>query len=396
MKVLFCDPLNTQNIFYIHVKYLRRRGIDATLVIDSGGMLPRDHHPNWHDKTMAETSIPDWLYSMRFPFTLNPLSFLMRSVRLIAFLRKFDVIACSGYAPLWAVWAKRPFVFASYGSDLDQVAKQGWSGVSQGSLNIITKMFWALFKYYYVWSIRKAKAFLISPYQIKTAKSLGLKNLHFFSHIIDTDIIRPMGLRQRRHEKLKMRKKLNCDLILFHPTRQIWTDRAIADCKGNDQVFEAFARFLKEYRKRAKLIVVEKGWDVDASKKLVKELGIEDNVVWLSSMPRREMCRLYNVVDIVLDQFVVGVLALVSVEAMACGTPVLTYVGCSPKDMFYDEMPPILNVHRKRDIWHGMMRLAGSKKERDRLGKFGRKWVGENCVPDVTTEKFMELFRKAK
>src|SRR4030066_2157858 len=97
-KVLFCDPLNTQNNFFLYTKCLRQVGVDCTLVIDSGGMLPKSHSPGWHDTSKTNYA---WIKQLAFPLTLNPFKFVWRSLLLMVAISRYDFIVCSGYAPMW-------------------------------------------------------------------------------------------------------------------------------------------------------------------------------------------------------------------------------------------------------------------------------------------------------
>ena len=396
MKVLFCDPLNTQNNFYIFAKYLRQKGVDASIAIDSSFRIPKEHLPEWHDKELNQES-PEWIHRLEFPLIMpyrQPIEYLRRWNRLLKIVDKQDIIICSGYAPIWIHWANKPFIFFSYGSDLDQEAVQGWSGVPNRTFSPWEKIIHFIIKKQMVWSLRKATATVVAPYQIEIAKKMGLKNLHFLAHIIDTKLFKVMDGEQRQMVRDEMHTKLGCDLILFHPPRQVWADKSVKDCKGNDKVFRAFAKFVEVYNKRARLIVVDKGWDVPISKALVEALGITEYVEWIKTVPRAEMHRYYNASDMVLDQFVVGVLTLVTTEAMSCGTPALSYVAPAPDGMFYPEMPPILNVNTVDEIFEGMCYLAKNKDTRDSIGMNGRKWVEKYCSPDVATEGYIKLIKE--
>lgn len=393
MKVLFCDPLNTQNNFYVFAKFLRQYGVDASIAIDSSFRIPKEHLPEWHDNELEQKS-SKWIHRVEFPLVLNPIVYLKRCFNLIKLAKQHDIIICSGYAPIWIHWANKPFIFFSYGSDLDQEAVQGWSGVPRKTINIFQGILHFIIKHQLVWALRKADAVAISPYQISIAEKIGLNNLCFLPHVVDSDLFKPMDIDVKLIEKDKMYHKYECDLILFHPPRQVWTDISIADCKGNDKVFEAFAKFIYDYKGVAKLFVVEKGWDVEASKKLIDKLGINDFVVWLKPMPKSEMYYFYNVADIVFDQFVVGVLTLVAVEAMSCGTAVLSYVNHAPDGMFYPEMPPIINVHRINDICNGIWKLVNDVRYRNGLGTEGVQWVKKYCYPEVSITKYIDLIDK--
>jgi glycosyltransferase involved in cell wall biosynthesis len=387
MKVLFCDPLNTQNNFYIYAKYLRQYGVDAEVVMDSK-VVPKDARPDWHD---SETY--DWLHYFDLPYFVpfkNPIKYLNQMDYLIDFAKEFDLIVCSGLAPMWMRWTGKPFVFFSYGSDLDQLPIYGWSGKTGQHFSITEKIVHFIIKYVHLNSIRRAKSSVIAPYQMATAKKLGLKNICYLPHIIDINVFKLSINREQQSHRLH--EILNCDLILFHPPRQAWVDRSQADCKGNDKVFRAFAEFIQIYNGKAKLLVINKGWDVEASKALIKELDIEDKVVWLYPMPKADMVMLYNSVDIVLDQFVVGVLALVAIEAMACGTSAMTWIT-EATDGLYPERPPIINAHHESDIVRRLCALADSKEYRERRGEEGRKWVKENCSPVVSVPKHIEFLK---
>jgi glycosyltransferase involved in cell wall biosynthesis len=388
MKVLFCDPLNTQNNFYIYAKYLRQYGVDAEVVMDSQ-FVPKDSLPNWHD---SETY--DWIHYLDLPYFVplkNPIRYFMLQKKLIGFVKEFDIVVCSGLAPVWMRWAGKPFIFFSYGSDLDQLPVYGWSGIPKEHLSISQKVINSIIKHVQINAIRKAKASVIAPYQMETAKRIGLKNISYLPHIIDINVFKPSN--NREQQKARLHEILDCDLILFHPPRQAWVDRSVKDCKGNDKVFRAFAEFIQVYPKRAKLLVVNKGWDVEHSKSLIKELEIEDKVVWLEPMPKADMVMLYNSVDIVLDQFVVGVLALVAIEAMACGTPAMTWIT-EATDGLYPNRPPIINAHHESDIVRRLCALADSKEYRDRRGEEGRQWVKDNCSPLVSVPQHISFLNR--
>ncbi len=394
MRVLFCDPLNTQNSFYLCAKYLRQKGVDAHVVLGSDSTVPREHLPSWHD---PESSDPGWIHYLHLPYFIpyrSPVKYLTRLLELVRFAREFDLIACSGLAPIWMRWTGKPFIFFSYGSDLDQVAVHGWSGDPAQSISAGQKALYFLLKHHMVGSLRKARATVLAPYQIETAKQVGLKNLRFMPHVIDTQLFSPMSDQQRQQERDVLHRRLDCDFILFHPPRHVWTDRSAPDCKGNDKVFTAFAMFVSGYGKRAKLIVARKGWDADKSAELADRLGISSRVVWIDQVAKPEMVKLYNAADVVLDQFVAGVLALVAVEAMACGTPTISYVTKAPRGMFYAEMPPIVQAYSEADISHSLCGLARDEGRRRQLGVEGRVWVEKYCSPEATIPEYISFFEQ--
>lgn len=401
MKVLFCDPLNTQNLFYTYTKYMREKGVDARLLTGPRSVVPREHRPDWNSTTAPvsdDTNYPEWVVKdVEMPYFLpfrHPVSYLTKMKKIADLANTFDIIACAGLAPMWICWSKRPFIFWSFGADIDQMATQGWSGDPNQKFSAKDRIVQRIIREYLVRSIRKAKITAISPHQMGTATRLGLTKPTFLPVLVDTELFKPMDSQLKQQEKLKARDDLGCDLIMFHPPRQSWVDTSSTDCKGNDKVYRAFARFVRNWPRRTKLVVMNKGWDLEKSKSLVEELGIKDNVVWLNPVSKTEMCKMYNTVDIVLDQFVIGMLALVALEPLACETPSISYVPKHPDGFFYPEMPPVVSAKEEDDIYKSMMILANDPSLRERLGKQGKEWIEKYCSPSKATDKFIRMFEQ--
>lgn len=399
MKVLFCDPLNTQNLFYTYTRYMREKGVDAQLLTASGSVVPKEHKPSWNNTTASDnvsTDYPEWIIkNVELPYFLpfkHPVSYLTKTKKIADLANTFDIIACAGLSPLWVSWSKKPFVIFSFGSDIDQMATQGWSGDPGQKFSIGDKVVHRIIRECLVGAMRKAKATVISPHQMGTTVRLGLTKPTFMPTLVDTELFKPMDTQLKLQERLKLKNSMGCDLVMLHPPRQSWVDTSSTDCKGNDKVYRAFAQFVKRWPKRAKLIAMNKGWDLERSKKLVEKLGITDNVIWLDPVNKTEMCKLYNSVDIVLDQFVIGMLALVALETLACGTPSMSYVAKPPNGFFHAEMPPVVSVREEEDIYKSMMILANDPILREKLGRQGKEWIDKYSGPDASTSKFIGLF----
>ena len=95
------------------------------------------------------------------------------------------------------------------------------------------------------------------------------------------------------------------------------TSRAPTACCGR-------CRLVRQDRPRAFLLLNDWGLEVERSRALIAELGIEQNVRWLAPLPKLKLIDAYRASDLVLDQFVLGTFGAVTAEAMACGCPVLT------------------------------------------------------------------------
>ncbi|WP_037351692.1 glycosyltransferase, partial [Sediminibacterium salmoneum] len=125
-----------------------------------------------------------------------------------------------------------------------------------------------------------------------------------------------------KYKKLRERY----DLVLFHPVRHSWKNPLDPmETKGNDFLFKGFSLLKKLYPSlNACIITIEYGAEVNESKALCIELGINDHVHWFPLQSRKEiMGGIYHsdiVVGELMDSFnLYGVV----IEAIAMGKPIM-------------------------------------------------------------------------
>ena len=117
---------------------------------------------------------------------------------------------------------------------------------------------------------------------------------------------------ERNFEKLKSAKTFNelrakYLLIIFSQSRHFWGNKdweAKGNGKGNDVLIRGFAKFLHENNfPNACLVLYTYGANVENSKALIKELSIEENVVWMPVSDRKEIMFGLNISDIACGEF---------------------------------------------------------------------------------------------
>jgi glycosyltransferase involved in cell wall biosynthesis len=91
--------------------------------------------------------------------------------------------------------------------------------------------------------------------------------------------------------------------------------------KGTDIAIRALSGLKDE----VEVFLVHKGRDFAKTMALAESLGLRLNV--LPETPHENMCNYYWNADVVMDRFKLGSLGMVSLEAIACGRPVLNYVS---------------------------------------------------------------------
>ena len=78
----------------------------------------------------------------------------------------------------------------------------------------------------------------------------------------------------------------------------------IRDMKRNYILFEGFANYIRISKlRKAKLFLIEYGPDVDYSKDIIKDLGIDEYVVWVPKLCRKEILLLLEQVDLGGSEF---------------------------------------------------------------------------------------------
>ncbi len=90
-------------------------------------------------------------------------------------------------------------------------------------------------------------------------------------------------------------------------------------------LLEAVALLREEYGSRRKLLMVgSETWGWDRPREKVRELGLQDRLVRLGYVPREELPLIYASALALVYPSVVEGFGLPPLEAMACGTPVIT------------------------------------------------------------------------
>jgi len=93
----------------------------------------------------------------------------------------------------------------------------------------------------------------------------------------------------------------------------------------------------------------------------------------LTNLSRHEVLRAMQKADIVLDQFVLGDIGMVSIEAMAMGKPVVCFIKDDLKETYKDS--PIVQVHPET-LAGGIEKLLRSREMREARGIAGRIYAG--------------------
>lgn len=144
---------------------------------------------------------------------------------------------------------------------------------------------------------------------------------HLLPTAIDTDLFRPLPNKHILKNEYRLPSDKN---IILYVGRLSYK-------KGVDLILDAFYA-LHSQRPSTILVVAGEGEDETLFHERVGRLGIGSSVIFLGQISHDELPKLYNCADVAVIGSFHESLALVILEALACGVPVVsTPVGIAPK-----------------------------------------------------------------
>ena len=148
--------------------------------------------------------------------------------------------------------------------------------------------------------------------------------------------------------------------------------------KGNDILIKGFKLFLDNLGnpEGVKLNLFNYGESVDKTKKLIKSLGLETNVEWISKCHRSEVYQFISQADICVGNLYFGGFYNNSVlESLALGVPFLGYRKDSKFSTHYEELYPMINANTPELISEKLLYYYENKIELSKIGKQGKEWL---------------------
>ena len=398
---------NVLNNAYNITKWLRDDGFDAQVFVDGSGGLEQDL-PWWDDREINPNDLPSWI---RYYPRLRRHWAGSAERRFMQEFAQCDLAHVWGDGPIWAVRAGVPFVFSSFGWDLEVPFsrirwRDGLSKLVRGQ-GVHFGLRSALIAPLQREALAQARAICIVPdmyYQLpERLEPLGLGHLaRFVPLAIDTDKYRPQpSAVQPQYDRM--------DVVFFSPTRHFY-GAPVTAVKGNDKLIRAFSRLIYEdLHTSVRLLLARKGPSVQRSAALVRDLELEDRVEWLHEMPRWKLVEYYRLTNVVVcDQFLrddwqflfprsselLQGLGGVGAEALAFGRPLLTYYKV-PEGL-YAESPPVFSALTEDQILARMREIMEmSPERRARIGQLGRDWIVRYRDRRVVMKRYEEIYSEA-
>jgi len=384
---------NMNNNFFVLMRYLRDLGIDAHLFLFSN---EKSHFLPENDTWFIE-KWERFIHTMNFPSNYHSVKAFNDEIWNLYF-ENYDVVIGSGITPaIFARVNKQLDIFKCYGADFYDLPfyKPFWHGGLISTVKANLERF--IGSGYQKKGLKETKYVFIfnsNKIMLETERKLGLDNVSKVSvPMVYNEEIKEIDWPKELSNHLELVSK--SDFLVMSHSRQVWkTLDNPASIKRNDILIEGFALFLKETNFRdPKLILFEHGIDVEESKKYVRELGIEDNVIWFPLIARKFLSVLIDKCNFGADQFHLGVWGGTTNEYLAKGKPLLNKISVDKtayESKTGTKFPPILNAQTPQEVKHIFSDYERNVEKYNKIGNDSKLWF-EEFMGISLAEKYVEI-----
>ncbi|MFX1563118.1 MAG: glycosyltransferase [Promethearchaeota archaeon] len=138
----------------------------------------------------------------------------------------------------------------------------------------------------------------------------------------------------------------------------------------------------------AHLLILGKGPEEQGMKKMVKDLQMEENVHFLGEVPNTEIPRYLNASKVEVRGFnpLTPELGISHLEALACGTPVLTYND-------YPGVQGMVICLEIEEISKALIKILEDEQYQQKLGLAGREYVIKNFSIEAGTHQTIRVYK---
>ena len=306
---------------------------------------------------------------------------------------EFNIIIASGIAPaLFTLSHKEIDIFYPYSTGIE------FYKAPSSTKNLYSSKVFSLLIKFIVNHVKKKQALGITQVkQVYNAELSITKN--YLEKIGKPYKVLPIPLvynenfpkqSPRRIEKiLRLIKKDNFNIIMT--SRQFWVppkrgsyEWEKVQSKRNYILYDAFEelkRLLPTHK--LKLFILEYGKDVVQTKIYLKNKNLEDDVVWIPKLSRKELMLVLSKMDVSVGEFYLKkgtIWGGTAMEALSLGKPFLNSFNFEEKNfenLFNMKKPPILNSNNSKDVFKHLYNLVISKEYYDLISKNSLQWYSD-------------------
>ncbi|MGZ5218804.1 MAG: glycosyltransferase [Flavitalea sp.] len=377
---------NVCNNFYSLAKSLRENQIaDAHLYLNDKADV--QNRPE-SDDPYLQNNYPDWIHmDARWdPFLLLK----KRDKALVKELNKYDVVFLSDLGVLLASYIKAKTIFFVTGGDLTRVPfSDRFMQELSGAKNWLIRHYISFMQRK---GIRSCDMIITQPFfpfrNALDKLKINPKKISssYYPILVDTKIVSYIPNARNKISPVNKEKLSPFNFVFFHPSRLFISKKKnfeeMGVWKGNDNLFKGFSLFVKKYNITDACLAMPERMhspDIEMGRKILADLGIERQVVWLTppnaeGFTRNELMKYYSLSDLVGDEFATGWFGYVVVEGMICGKPTFCYVDENVMKQIYP-WHPIISVKEPQEIAEQIANFYFNRELLKRQGEKSKDWA---------------------
>ncbi len=180
--------------------------------------------------------------------------------------------------------------------------------------------------------------------------------------------------------------------LFFSSSRQHWLDRDPNYAKGNDVFFRAAAR-VRDAGYPIRIMLVEWGRDLAATKDLLSDLKLSGAVTWVPTMTGEELWERYLQCDAVVDQFVIPAFGRVTFDSLTIGRRVISNLDVALAKRFFGQPPPMLVASTIEEAEQAVLTVAKDPKDRAGVGTASAAWARKYHSSQTILDLQLEAYR---
>jgi glycosyltransferase involved in cell wall biosynthesis len=370
------------------VRYLRDRGVDATLFLTENEL--NHFHPSadcYNDNWKTFTVQLSWGSGSVKNFFCTSKKEIKKT------LKTFDVILASGCVPAYLEKAGlRVDVFVPYGSDVYKAPDYRKAKKDLFfPLRILPKFFQrkglARSKILNSICVPSLENYYSRLFTSSKRWTCGIPMVHLPTY--SSTVIPPFT----RDIDTVQRLAKDSLIFIFHSRHQMG-DSLDPSTKRPDRFIRGVHLFAENNPStKFKIITFDYGEHVKDSKQLIAELNLQKHFVWLNKANRKDIIPILHKSDLVFGQFNENIaLNGVLQEALAAGKPILTHKADPAQANDFLPFYPHYSAKEPEEISIRLKEFCGDIEKGREIGREGRKWYENYCQNAIN--QYVEFIMK--
>jgi glycosyltransferase involved in cell wall biosynthesis len=367
---------NQNNNYFSLVRYLRDAGFDAELLLTNA---EQDHfHPRYDTYNASQLK-----HTRLIPFGKVRGFSSLTSDNINSVLEDYDILIGTGLAPaLAAKAARRLDIFCPYGYD---IWKQTFYKLTapQYIVDHNLSVFYQRRGIGYCRVIQASKMDDRYEMQLKKYGGNSKRWLDFMPMVYypqyEAMLKGHSPCTHWQQEFIDIRRAH--DIVIMFAARNNWSSATDVSTKGIDIFLRGYHKFVSDNPALSIIAVfMEYGKDVERAKQEARSLGLENRVVWLPSMFRKDLMFGLTLSDICCGQFSISWIQNGTLmEALVAGKPILTWRDIEQYSDV-DDLYPIYNAKTPDEIAARLQEYVADPARGRKMGMEGQNWYKKNVV----------------